>query len=44
VVDVARKYAYRVDRARVPAVSAWTREIAARVEHDPEGRGLKSVS
>lgn len=44
VVDVARKYAYRVDRTRVPAVSAWTREIAARIEHDPEGRGLKSVS
>lgn len=44
VVDVARKYAYRVDRARVPAVSAWTREIAARVEHDPERRALKSVS
>jgi len=44
VVDVARKYAYRVDRSRVPAVSAWTREIAARVEHDPERRGLKSVS
>jgi UDP-sulfoquinovose synthase len=44
VVDVARKYAYRVDRSRVPAVSAWTREIAAIVEHDPEKRGLKSVS
>jgi UDP-sulfoquinovose synthase len=44
VVDVARKYAYRVDRSRVPAVSAWTREIAQIVEHDPEGRGLKSVS
>ena len=44
VVDVARKYAYRVDRTRVPAVSAWTKEIARIVEHDPEGRGLKSVS
>jgi UDP-sulfoquinovose synthase len=44
VVDVARKYAYRVDRSRVPAVSAWTKEIARIVEHDPEGRGLKSVS
>ncbi len=44
VVEVARKYAYRVDRTRVPAVSAWTREIAARVEHDPERRALKSVS
>jgi UDP-sulfoquinovose synthase len=44
VVEVARQYAHRVDRARVPSVSAWTREIAARVEHDPERRGLKSVS
>lgn len=44
VVDVARKYAYRVDRSRVPAVSAWTREIAKIVERDPEHRGLKSVS
>ncbi len=44
VVDVAKKYAYRVDRSRVPAVSAWTKEIAAIVEHDPEKRGLKSVS
>ena len=44
VVDVARKYAYRVDRSRVPAVSAWTREIGQIVEHDPEHLGLKSVS
>ena len=44
VVDVARKYSYRVDRTRVPAVSAWTRETAARIEHDPEKRSLKSVS
>ncbi|MCQ1571167.1 NAD-dependent epimerase/dehydratase family protein [Neorhizobium galegae] len=44
IVDVARKYAYRVDRSRVPAVSAWTRDIAAKVEHDPEGVRLKSVS
>lgn len=44
VVDVARKYAYRVDRSRVPAVSAWTREIGQIVERDPEHLGLKSVS
>ncbi|MFV0245083.1 MAG: NAD-dependent epimerase/dehydratase family protein [Qingshengfaniella sp.] len=43
VVEVARKYAHRIDRSRVPAVSAWTREIAERVVHDPEGTGLKSV-
>lgn len=44
IVDVAKKYAYRVDRSRVPAVSAWTRDIAAKVEHDPECVRLKSVS
>ena len=44
IVDVAKKYAYRVDRSRVPAVSAWTRDIAAKINHDPEGRRLKSVS
>ena len=44
IVEVAKKYAYRVDRSRVPAVSAWTRDIAAKVEHDPEGVRLKSVS
>ncbi len=44
VVEVARKYAHRIDRKRVPAVSAWTRELAARVESDPEGKGLRSAS
>jgi UDP-sulfoquinovose synthase len=44
IVDVGRKYAYRVDRSRVPAVSAWTKDIAAKINHDPEGRRLKSVS
>jgi UDP-sulfoquinovose synthase len=44
VVEIARKYAHRIDRKRVPAVSAWTKEIAKRVERDPEGKRLKSVS
>lgn len=44
VVEVARKYAHRIDRSRVPAVSAWTKDIATRVNHDPEGRQLRSVS
>ena len=44
IVEVAKKFAYRVDRSRVPAVSAWTKDIAAKVERDPEGKRLKSVS
>ena len=44
VVDVARRFAHRIDRTRVPAVSAWTRELGAQVERDPEGRALRSVS
>ncbi|MGF1606100.1 MAG: NAD-dependent epimerase/dehydratase family protein [Rhodothalassiaceae bacterium] len=43
IVEVARKYAHRIDRARVPAVSAWTKDLARRVNADPEGRHLKSV-
>jgi UDP-sulfoquinovose synthase len=44
VVEVARKYAHRIDRSRVPAVSAWTKDIAKRIDHDPEGKRLRSVS
>jgi len=44
VIDVARKYAYRVDRNRIPALSAWTKAIAPTLERDPEGKRLKSVS
>jgi UDP-sulfoquinovose synthase len=44
VVDVAKKFAYRVDRSRIPAVSAWTRDIAPTLDRDPEGKALKSVS
>lgn len=44
VVEVARKFAHRIDRSRVPAVSAWTRDLAQKVEHDPEGKKLRSVS
>lgn len=44
VVEVSKKYAHRVDRSRVPAVSAWTKDIATRVDHDPEGKALREVS
>ncbi|WP_127521795.1 NAD-dependent epimerase/dehydratase family protein [Mesorhizobium sp. Z1-4] len=44
VVDVAKKFTYRVDRSRIPALSAWTRDIAPTLDADPEGRRLKRVS
>ncbi len=44
IIEVAAKFAHRIDRSRVPAVSAWTREIAQRIEADPEGKRPKLVS
>ena len=44
VVDVAKKYAYRLDRSRVPASSAWTKDIAKTINTDPEGRRLEAAS
>ncbi len=44
IVEVARKFAHRIDRKRVPALSAWTKELAERLETDPEGRRLRKVS
>ena len=44
VVDVAKKFAYRVDRSRIAATSAWTKDIAPTLDRDPEGKRLKSVS
>ncbi|MFN3661827.1 NAD-dependent epimerase/dehydratase family protein [Yoonia sp.] len=44
VVEIAKKFQHRVDRTRVPAVSGWTKELAAKVENDPEKKRLKSVS
>ena len=31
LVDVARKYKHRIDKKRIPAVSAWTREIGKQI-------------
>ncbi len=44
VVEVARRFAHRIDRSRVPAVSAWTKELGRQVNHDPERGALKSAS
>ncbi len=44
VVEVAKRFAHRIDRSRVPAVSAWTKELGARVDRDPEGQSLRSAS
>ena len=32
LVDVARRYAHRIDRSRIPCTSAWTRERAAELD------------
>lgn len=44
VLEVAKKFSYRVDRSRIPAASAWTKDIAKTVETDPENLSLKIVS
>lgn len=44
VLDVAKKFSYRIDRSRIPAVSAWTKDIEKTVETDPENLKLKIVS
>ena len=44
IVEIAEKFAYRVDRSRIPCVSAWTEDLARKVETDPERRRLKVVS
>jgi len=44
VVEVAKRYEYRLDRSRIPARSAWTKDIAPRLNVDPEGKALKSIS
>ena len=36
VMQIAQKYAYRVDRSRIPAVSGWNRAQAEQINHDPE--------
>ncbi|MBC6402461.1 MAG: NAD-dependent epimerase/dehydratase family protein [Hyphomonadaceae bacterium] len=43
VVEIARRYNRRIDRSRIVATSAWTKNIAKTLIHDPESKGLKSV-
>lgn len=43
VIDIAGKFSHRIDRSRIPCVSAWTKEIGAMVDRNPERRKLKIV-
>lgn len=43
IVDVARRFAHRIDRTRIPCVSGWTAERALLLDRDPERRRLKVV-
>ena len=39
LVDVARRYAHRIDHSRIPCTSAWTREQAAGLAQPNGGSG-----
>ncbi|MDZ7824877.1 MAG: hypothetical protein U5R48_01180 [Gammaproteobacteria bacterium] len=39
ILDVARRYAHRVDPSRIPSTSAWTREQARHVQGRVVGDG-----
>ena len=43
IVEIAEKYASRIDRSRIPCASAWTRELLAEIEHDRTRRLLEAV-
>lgn len=43
VIDIAGKFSHRIDRSRIPCVSAWTKELGAMVDRNPERRKLKIV-
>ncbi|SNB76452.1 UDP-sulfoquinovose synthase [Arboricoccus pini] len=43
IVDVARRFAHRIDRARIPCVSGWTAERSLLLDRDPERRRLRVV-
>ncbi len=44
VVDVARRYGHRVDPRHIPCVSAWTDEIARRLEAERRPHLVRAVS
>ena len=43
VIDIAGRYKHRIDRSRIPCVSAWTKDLGQQVDRDPEAAKLKVV-
>ena len=43
VIDIAGRYKHRIDRGRIPCVSAWTRDLGQQLDRDPEEKKLKAV-
>ena len=44
LVDIAKRYRHRIDRTRIAAKSAWTREIDGQLHAEEDAKRLRSAS